>query len=111
MIASLLISILSIVVGVAIIALFRAGMGVAGSFIILSVLGAPLTFLQRIFWVFDGSPLPLYGMYFLYFLQYQLLAVAVYKYHDHAHLRIYGLVIGMIMMSAIIMYCFQMGKF
>ena len=70
MILSIIISIVSVVVGGVIIFLGRdGGMSSTGPFIALSVLGAPLTFLHRIFWSFGWeSKVPLYGMYFLYFL-------------------------------------------
>ena len=53
-IVSLIISIASLVVGVAVILGFGGSMGSAGSFWVLSILGAPLTFLNRISWVFGG---------------------------------------------------------
>ncbi len=111
MIVSVITSILSIIVGIVIISIFGKGMETSGSFIILAILGAPLTFLHRIFWIFDRSNIPLYGMYSLYFLQYQLIAFGIYKYHDKLNLKIYCIGIAIIIISAIIMYCFQMGKF
>jgi hypothetical protein len=112
MILSIIISVLSIIVGSVIIYLGSGGgMSSTGSFIVLSVLGAPLSFLHRVFWIFDKSNIPLYGMYFLYFLQYQLLAFGIYKFHDKMDLKIYSIIVVVIVISAILMYCFQMGKF
>lgn len=76
---SISISVLSIALGV--IVLLRYGFGTEGSFLILAVLGAPATFLTYIFWNYRGElPIPEFFVYFLYFLQYQLLAVIVYKF-------------------------------
>ncbi len=107
-ILSIGISAVSIIIGVGIIKFY----GNEGSFMLLSILGAPSTFLQRIFWIFgDTSTIPLYGMYILYFIQYQLLAFGIYKYYSKLNFPIYTIIIGIIIISAIIMYCFQMGKF
>jgi len=102
------ISVVSIIIGLCIIMFY----GSEGSFMLLSILGSPLTFLQRIFWIFgDTSKIPLYGMYFLYFLQYQLVALVIHKFYSNFNFKIYVIITGVIIISAIIMYCFQIGKF
>lgn len=110
MILSFTIAIVSIIVGAIVIFLGSDGSS-TGSFIVLSVLGAPTTFLHRVFWIFDKLNITLYGMYFLYFLQYQLIAFGIYKFYNKLNFKIYVIIVVIIIISAIIMYCFQMGKF
>ncbi len=112
MVLSAITLVLSIIVGIIVIFLGHkdGNMASGGSFLVLAILGAPLTFLHRIFWMFDKSNIPLYGMYLLYFIQYQLIAFGIYKYHDKLNAKIYSIIILVIVISAILMYLFQIGK-
>ena len=110
---SIIISILSIIVGVGVIVLYSSS-NLLGAYWILSILGAPTTFLHRVltFWIRTDKPIiHEIIMFSLFFLQYQLLAFGIYKYHDKLNARTYGILIFVIIISAILMYCFQMGKF
>lgn len=106
------ISVGSILIGMVIILIYKTMFAVEGSFIILSILGAPLTFFSRAFWIFgDHSKIPFYGMYLLYFLQYQLIAFLVTKLHPIFGAKIYLIFLIIVIPSAILMFLYQMGTF
>lgn len=106
--SSISISIVSIVLGIGAIKYY----GVEGSYMVLAILGAPLTFLNYIFrWYTGSSQLPYFFTCFLYFFQYQLLALGIYKFHNKLNFLSYAILFGIMFLSIILMFCIQMGMF
>lgn len=105
-IVSLVISLISVMTGMCVIIFY----GTEGAYMLLAILGAPSTFLNYIFRWYTGSlPLPYFFTCFLYFLQYQLIALAIYKFHNKLTPLLYIILLGIIFASMVLMFCIQTG--
>jgi len=115
MILSIIISLISIIVGAGVIFYYGSGNGLVGSAWILSILGAPLTFLYPVILrlgLFKNNFLfPYVVIYSLFFLQYLLLAYIVYKLQGKVSIKASILVFIIILISASIMFYFQIGRY
>jgi hypothetical protein len=106
---SISISVLSIVLGS--IVWLRYGFGTEGSYLLLAVLGAPTTFLTYLLSGYRGElPIPYLFTCFLYFLQYQLIAVAVHKFGKKIHPGIFVLGAVVLIGGIALMYYLLFGR-
>lgn len=108
---SLGISIGSIIIGIVIILLFGDGNGLVGSGWILSILGAPLTFLSILLYKFYQNFLNNFiTVFILYLFQYQILAFLLYKFYNRLTMILLLSVI-IIISSAYLMWYICVGKY
>lgn len=106
---SISISVLSIAVGVMV--WLRYGFGTEGSYLLLAVLGAPTTFLTYMLSGYRGElPIPYFFTCFLYFLQYQLIAIVVHKFGKKIHAGSFLLYAALLIGSIALMYYLLFGR-
>ncbi|MBU1727146.1 MAG: hypothetical protein KJ880_05905 [Candidatus Omnitrophica bacterium] len=120
-IISVIISFLSIIVEISLIIKYYTQGGISGlegAGWLISVLGAPTTFLQWILYktgVTKGYIPSLIALFLLYLLQYQVIAFLIYKkvinFNSIGSLIFVIILILVIVFSAIIMWNIIMGKF
>jgi len=108
---SLIISVGSILIAGIIILYYGKGNGLVGSGWVLSILGAPITFLDLLFSRFLHSFISNFiSVLFLYLLQYQLLAFLVYR-STNLNKLICSFVALVIILSALLMWYLCVGKY
>ncbi len=106
---SISISVISVLLGVTV--WLRYGFGTEGSYLILAVLGAPSTFLNYILSGYQGTlPIPYFFTCFLYFLQYQLIAVAVHRFGKKTYAGSFFLGAILLIISIALMYYLLFGR-
>lgn len=107
---SFVISLTSIVVGLGAILKFHCA-ATPGSFMFLAIFGAPVTFLYAL-WALvigDKPDLLVPAMYFLYFLQWQLVAFGLQKFRNRLTWKKCLAVVGVLLVSAFGTFYFLSG--